>query len=240
MDLQEQIKLEKDKLNSATDDYQKLQIVYTLIELKKRSQNPNVKNSIFADCKSFLKLSILSIDEPNHGYFNFNGEKIEKLISFLPIEEQLNSLRFFSRELKQNGFEQNIPWLTLMLKRKEIQHYWAKPSVRNFFKLIAVCSTYNLLTVIISLALIFALYSIVLLPAPNPSWNLFNSTFKEYSTNGIVNHLANSFLSISSLGDIGLEPNNLRGILVLAFIKFTLLLFILNFLLDELKSKLKF
>lgn len=241
MDSNKALEEELRKFESSNNDYQKLQLIHNIIELKKLSLNPNVLQSIFIDCRTFLKLSITSIDEPNFGYYNLNSRSVNKVVSCVSVEEQLSLLRFFLRELKQNGFEENLDWVKKMIKQRELKVYSKNISFTNIVKYFAVLSTYNFLTIILSLLLLFSTYCLILLPAPFQSFECFNSEFKTFSTNTILNHFANSFLSFSSIDDdIKVKPVNIKGVLLLIFFKLLLIIFILNYLLEELKAKLRF
>jgi hypothetical protein len=241
MDISSQIEVEQQKLDNATSDYQKLQLTHNIIELKKLSNNPNTTKSIYLDCKSFLKLAVSSIDEPNFGYFNLNPEKVKKIMSSLTTEEKLSLQRNFMKDLKENGFEENLGWLTSEIKRNEIRYYIQNVSLKNICKLIATLSSFNVFTLAISIAIIFVVYSVILLPAPHASFAAFDVSFKKFSENNFLNHIANSFLLITSLDDdVKMQPTNLKGIAGLILIKAAIILFLLNFLLEEIKSKIKF
>lgn len=240
MNIGTKIKEEEEKIKSYSSSYEKLNIYNNIIQLRGISPDEGIRKPLYSDIKNYLRHSILAIEEPLQGYYEIKQKKIETIISLVSIDEQLSLLNFLVRELKRNGYEEKFDWLSLLIKKRKIKQIWKRPSFRNFFLLLKELSTYNIFSILISILIIFTLYSILLLPAPSENWVCFNSKFNHYSDNKIVNHFINTLTSFCSIdNDFKSNPINIRGVLIEISFKLIVIVLILNYLLEELKSKIK-
>ena len=223
--------------------YQKLGIVFNLIELKIQSSKESDKKDIFIYLKKMINFYIDSIDETYFGYYDNNDENSNKLlekIAYVSVEEQLNLIDFLQRRLRIAGFikesevfDKNREDLKLrLLLRKKY---------KNIFKILGYISTRNLFSLFISILLIYLIYTTMLLPAPLKSMELFQLTYQKYSSNFLINHFSNTLLSFCQIDSrFSIIPNSFLGVVVLIIMKLSILVLLFNFLINEFKRKIKF
>ncbi|GAB4093558.1 hypothetical protein [Flaviaesturariibacter terrae] len=243
MDIEDIIREEYAKLSPNLEDYQRIQIISNIIELKKKSSNPNTINSIFSDCRNYVKYSVTAIDSPGFGYFPLHKEKIDKITATLSSTQQINVLEYLGRLLKIHHLDDEINWHKKAIKEKKIDAYLESWSVVDKFRLVRDIATYNLGTLVITVLLLYCLYAIILLPAPTNDFVCFESEFKRYSDNSIANHISNTLLGFTAIDDdegVKIHAKNIGGVVIMLALKGIVLLLFVKFLLDELKEKLKF
>lgn len=228
------------KLTICKSDYERLNIYSSIIQLRKISKEERIKNRIYSDIKNYLKYSILAVEETAFEYYELNEKQIKQILEPLPLVEQLSLLRYFERDLRYNGYLEKINWLKNITKKKKILYLKENLSVQNFCKLIIELTTYNVYSIIVTIFLFFIFYTILLLPAPIKNMVLFKSVFQAYNTNNFTNHVMNSLVSFSTIeSDFKLNPVTIMGVFIEILIKLFLFIVIINYLVEELKSKIK-
>ena len=238
MNLNSKIESETAKLDACNAAYEKLNIYNNIIQIK--SLDDELKKNLFYEVKQYLRYTIEAIEEKAYQYYELNRFQIEKTINLLPIAEQLNLIRYFERELKNHGFEENLTWLKTLIKKKKIAYLWQENSYKAIPSIVAEASTYNLYCGISTLVVLFFIYTTVLFPAPCKWMECFDSKFVSYTESLPGNIIINSLLSFCSIdSDFDFNPINLKGVLILIVLKLIIIIVILNYIFQELKSWIK-
>jgi hypothetical protein len=231
------LELELGKIRESKFAYEKLNHINNIIQLKLlvKSDDP----SIYGDIKDFLEYYIQSCEERLSGYYELDRAKIMQKIDLLGLSEQLRVLEFFSRKLKLYGVDLEHEWVRSEVKIKYIQLCKREPKLKSLPKLLFYLATYNTVSLVLSIFILFLSYSVILLPAPFDIMVLFNSKFNNISTNSFINHIMNSLLSFCDIdSEFEINPINPMGVLVIVTSKAILLVLILGYLTEELKRKL--
>jgi len=236
--IQNLILKEREHFNTASNNYEKLNHINNVINLKLMLTDGN-DPTIYGDIKEFLELYVKSTEEKAYGYYELDQKKIFKLVSLVSIEQRINLLNYLNRILKLNAVENNYKWVNKELRRIKLLFFWENRSIKNIIKLIYYLATFNILTLLLTIFILYLFYSILLLPAPYNDFVVFKSVFVNYSNNKILNNFLNTSMSFCNIeSTFKINPINFRGVVLELFIKLSLFVLVLGFLTEELKKRL--
>lgn len=181
--------------------------------------------------KNYNLLSIENINTITEGFsINQKIELNEYLIKCLISEVHLDESKKMSFELKK-----------LKIKRSSEKIKALESPVKEFFKLILLCSSYNILSLIISLIIVLLFSTLIYSSAPLDWMALINVEFKEITTIKPINYFLNVLLYILDFEyKMVVEPINILGVLLMIFLKSIFYLVIVNFIIVEIQKKLKY
>jgi len=239
----ELIQKDIDNLKTQEFNYQRLGIIFNLIELRHKSAEALHKRDLFLDIKKMIFYYVGAVDESYYGYYELNEENsryILEKIGYLNIEQQINVVELLQRKLKLAGFADEAEDFDKHISSLKLKALLKKLSFRNLLKCISLFSTKNVFTLIMAIVIVYVFYSIILLPAPFKWMEFFKIDYVSYASNFILNHFLNTIFSFSQIdSDFSLTPKNFAGVILLIFIKVTILILLFNFLITELKRKFK-
>lgn len=212
-----------EKLNNIPD------LIYSIIQIKELNPNlVNYQQSLYVDLKLFISTYIESVDRKDYGYDVLNIEKIISSIESITEADEKISLYLFSYKLlKEKQFENDAESLIKHIRKSKLQLFWTNKEYWNCF---FFCLSYSLIAILLFLLFIFLICYLVLLPATEERFMIFNFCTENFCDIFYFNHLLNllcAFLSISS--DIKIEPLNWWGVILLLTVKSFYVICVVNY-----------
>lgn len=229
--------------NNASTFHEKMERINNVLQIKIRAKSQfNSKDlDIFLDVKKFLKDYTFSIEEGKHGYDKFNFDSIYFYLNQFNEEEQISLAKYFMRILSLNGFEKEYIVVDEHLKILEIKHCLKNRPMLHVIKLFYLITTYNVWSISLTIFLIIIIVSILILPAPEWIYPIFDIKTTQLCNNIYFNNLFNFVGSILKVNNkFEIEPINLLGISVLILGKLFIIIFVINILIKEFTNKIKY
>lgn len=228
------------EFNQETSNECKLHIVNDIIETKHACGITGLDGDGFRWIRQFISLSILCESETDSNHLVLDTGQIIERIKRRSIPEQISLLRFTTRQLIRNGFEEEAKDFDKKLRALELQDILSRFKLGLSFQLIFQFFTYNWLTVLLGLAITFCIYTMVLIPIENNFFDFFQIKYVNYSKNEFWNHVANmamSFLDIDS--ELKIIPKNICGVATIGVVKVIVLAFLYNFFINQLNKNIE-
>ncbi len=231
------LETEENKMDDCKFSYQRLNHINNIIQIKVLQATENVE--LYGDIKQFLNYYVLACEERNFSYYTLNKGKVLEMIQLVKLEERISLLRYFEKKINSEGIYNKNLWVSEQIKKSKIQYCFQNLSLRNFISGLFNAATYNWISLLFTLFLIYFLYSIVLLPAPHTSFHIFSPVFVKYSQNNLGNHFLNTLVSFCDIqSEFKINPIDFRGVIVEVLLKVLVLVLVLGFITDELKRKM--
>ena len=228
-----------ESLESCKTHAGKLNIINNIIELKIKLINKSNIN-LYWDLRQYLFFNIKANEEKNYNYYKFKIDNINYILSLVSLNEQITLLDYFIKNLKLDGFESESNLFNVKLKKLQIINQFKK-GICHYPKGFLYISSFNLITLLITLFLVFIFYMLILLPAPFPSWSLFKIEYVHYHDNYLINHIINLLSFKFNLNDnIKVVPIGIKGVVIEIFGILIFWLIAVNYLFKEIISKIKF
>jgi hypothetical protein len=239
-EIDSKIDLELDKINEAQTFLEKFEFQNNLIQLKLSTGQVKHKSDIYLDIKHFIHFYIKSLDERRNNYDELQIKKIYDYLKDLSSEEKIKLISYLIRQLKIHGYDELIERCELDLRKEKFQHYCKKFSVRHLLSIIYLATTYNVLTILISVIGIYIVGVLLLLPAPNWSPELVRIEYHQYTDFFLVNHLLNVGGSILDLSDdFKVVPLNTGGFFLCFLGKLACIILVVNILIKQFEERIK-
>lgn len=237
------IEAEIKKLKDLEFNYQKLAIIFNVIELRHKTAEISYQHDLFLDVKKMITYYVGAIDESYYGYYEAGEENLEKVlekVSYTTMHEQINLILFLQRRLRLAGFDDESDSLDGKVDSLRMKVFSQKLNLKNIIRIIGLLSTKTILNLLISISVVFVIYSTILLPAPAKWMSIFNVDYEIYSPNFTFNHFLNTLLSFCQIeSDFSIMPTNFIGVLCLILIKGSLLVLLFNYFITEFKKRFK-
>jgi hypothetical protein len=227
-------------LTAASTNYEKMELINAILQLKLSLGSDSYKEEIYVDIKDFINYYIKALDERKYQYDVLNHEKIFYYLEKVELLKRINLLNYLIRNLKLNGYEDSIPESEKLLKKSELLCSLTAFKRKNIFKVLYLITTYNVWTVLLSFFVLFAISALLLLPAPSWSTALVTVEYHQYSSNFRFNHLLNVMAGPFDISDqFKVLPLNWGGFLLCISGKILFLTIIFNVLAKHLEEKIK-
>ena len=219
---------------NSNDNEKKSQLLYTIIEIKHSSGIQNYSRELYLDIKNFISFYLKSKITKKYGYDEYNIEKIQSVLYFLPLKEK-NNILLYTRRLLKKEFE-NTDWIDDELNKCKILLYKENHDYILWFLFF---STKKLSHMCVSIFVVLILTTLFLLPAYSPYLEFYSIKYINIHPNFYVNHFCNMFSLFFNL-DIGIKIVclNCISILLYAVIKLLYIILIVNFLYNKFFSKI--
>lgn len=227
--------LEKELIQFEEENFKRVNLIYSLIQLKKNSENSEIIKTIYVDVKLFIKTYIKSIENRDCGYDLLQPLKILTAINYVNnLNDRFNLLTYAYRNLKINEFESESDFIKDEINKTKTKILNSKR--KYFSSLIHQCS-YDLKSIAITVLTLFLFTNLILWPAPYKFMEVYEITYANYSSNFSVNHILNIIAKIGGVNDsFNVEINSIIGLFFLLLIKLLYIIFIVNFLFEKLKE----
>lgn len=226
-------KMQDDRISSND----KLHAINCLIQIKKRKNEKD--EDLYWLTKELIKLYILGVSEKRYaGYDNLNLNRILKFVSFFELNQEINLLKFASRTLKFNEYEEEAHQIDVILNRKELPYTWKVYGFKRPFKLLFHLTTFNFISVVLSILLIPILGILIFYPFNFRIVHLFNVSYQCFNDNIIINHISNCLMTFVGMEGIVIEPTGILGAIIILIGKTMFFVIVLNFLLDKMSKYL--
>ncbi|MES2656336.1 MAG: hypothetical protein V4620_12150 [Bacteroidota bacterium] len=232
------IQYEERYLNSTNDD-DKFNYLNLIINVK-RDNNINC----YKEFKKYIDLYLMTLKGNIFKYDSFDFDQIKKKLSFFSDEEQNDLYNYLKIKLIQDNNESdlkkvkneiNIIQLRLIKKAK---FWFFRP--KSVFKFLLIISSFNILSIVLSMILMFILEITILLPTNNINHQFFKISYIDYSDFYIWNHILNILSYTFEIdSEIKIVPVNFLGLFIMIFIKIIKWSVILNYLVKNLQSKIE-
>jgi hypothetical protein len=237
------IENEREQYLIASSYHDKMEIMNSIIQIKRRllSNGCTSNLELFLDVKRFLKDYTLSLEEVKHGYDGLDFDTIFIYFNMFDEPEQLSLAKYFIRILYINGFEKELKKVEDFKRSLEIRYYWSNKPLSNFLKLLYLLTTYNIWTIMLTMAIIIVLSSILILPSPDWMIPIFNTKTLHLSSSIYFNNLFNFIGNILGVNEaFKIEPLGLLGMIILIFGKLFIIVFVINILIKEFTNRFKY
>ena len=165
-----------------------VQLLALIIDIKRdNTKIINSKNSLYLDVKKFISVYLRNKRAKDYGYEDYDSDLIRSYIMYPGFndEQKLKLLNFTRYLLSSLSYEYD--WIESPIKRIRLKLAFAK----HKFKWILLLSSWNSLTLIASILVLFALECLLLLPAPTPWMSICTITPAHYSDCSFFNHILN-------------------------------------------------
>lgn len=224
------------KLNESTSESEKSNILFNIIKLK--TKNCQAEN-LYKDIKQFIDHYIETIKLADYGYDNYNYLKIEQLLEFLPSNQQISILQYFTSVSARELPEHDRNWFITRKHKAEINQIVENRNYTLYPKIILLYLGQSITRLLFGLALLFILTCIMLLPAPSESMAIFEITYESYSQSSFINHLMNVLTLYADIeNNVKVEPLNIFGLLAIILGKLLFVTFIVNFIYFKISDKI--
>lgn len=221
------------KVSDALDG-NKVDLYFAIIQLKNADPNlRNIKQSKYIDIKCFINFYIRSRVKRDFGYDIIDANKIIRAIDFSDSPKEKHELYIWTiRILKKNHFESESEYISLRIRQIKLEIILSqRKSLVCYAKAFMHLTSYNFWTIFITLLFLFTLSYLLLLPAFDDRFVLFDIKYQIYSSNFYFNHFLNMLAKTFELSrDIKIIPQNWLGVLLLVLLKAFYLIFIINYL----------
>lgn len=227
-------------LRQMNTDSEKAQILYEIINAKRKIKSNPERYDLYIDVKRFISHYFRSIDSESFGYDSVKYDKFEVMVSVLDYNQQKSIIQYTKRYLKKRGFELELEDLDGLMNRLSVNYY--KQNIFrdfNFFKILPAISSKNVTSIVTTLLIIILIETVCLLPAPAKQLELFSVKFLPLTEYQYINLTLNQLLSqlcIFSDDEFKVLPLNVLGAFFLVLSQAIKYLLVTNFLFKQLEK----
>jgi len=220
---------------------QRADVYYNIIFTKKAENIPE----LYLDIKNFIKSYIQAADDKEFGYDSIDNKKIIAVILILPIEQRVGVFEFLKKVLTRfqcdeewGEFEPHLHITKLSLLKTP--WFWLNPL--KVLQLIYYKLANSYLNLSLALAIFVFAYVVILLPNSLKIWpTLFAVKYEPLVRSFYLNHFMNVLLGLFEFdSDFKVMPLNLFATLTLIIGKLVKILFIVQYIIDKIWSKVNF
>jgi hypothetical protein len=234
--INEIVSIEEEKLKNSSSPGEKINILHNLIVLKNHS---NADHDNYQNIKKLIDLYIDNIKVGNYGYDFFNLNKIDEVLKYLKLEEQISALKYALSSIKRELPEYENNKIIESLNKTEIKYILTNRKLIHYPKALLLYSNTSINRLIIVLIAFIILVCIFLLPANQFTFSVFTITYEHYSDNFLLNHFLNILGIFADIdNDLKIQPLNAYGLLLVLFAKIVFVLFIINYIYRKLSDKI--
>lgn len=234
--ISEIIQLEEKKLYGDISPSYGLNVLYNLMLIK--NKNGQIKGN-YKDFKKFIEYYIEVVKLSDYGYDNLNHSKIEKLLNLLNYEEQISALNYAISVSVRELPEHDKDWFIQRKHKAEIANIFNKKIYKHYLRGCMLYCGSSLSRLILLVLGFIILVTIVLLPASNPRFILFNIEYDNYSRFFFLNHFLNIISHLTDLdNDFKITPVNWFGLCLLILGKLLFIFIVVNFIYRKISDKL--
>lgn len=236
MTIRDIIAEEYKKLSASKNESEKSNILYNIIKLKVKSSQ---SDGLYKDIKQFSDLYIETIKLADYGYDNYNYSKIDQLIEYLPLNEQISILQYIISVSARELPEHERTWFITRKHKSEIKQIIESKNYILFPKTIFLYLGQSIFRLFIGLSVLFIITCLILLPAPVDSLAIFEISYENYSHNSVLNHTMNVLALFADLeNNLKVEPIGLFGLMLIIIGKLLFITFIINFFYFKISDKI--
>lgn len=167
---------------------EKAQGLVTIIEIKQnKTEFQRFYRSLYLDTKEMLKHYVISRNGKDYGYDQLDNDFIKEYIeqSYFTYRQQISLYNKVEVELKAIG--EDTTWIKDRILNRKLKLL----KKENKFKYLIVLSGKSKISCLITLALLFFVECIIILPAVDPQLACFHIKYADYCSSDIINHIAN-------------------------------------------------
>jgi hypothetical protein len=228
------IKDEETKLANTTGEFA-VNILYNLIFLKQKNDLP-----FYQEVKKLFDHFVISVKTERFGYDSINYQKLNNAIELLSIYEQISAVNYCLSIVSKELPEHDRSWFLSKKQDLLIKEIFTGNRLTQFPKGVLLICGRSLISVVISLIVVYSLTSILLLPATSTKFALFSVQYQDYSSSFLVNHFLN-ILSLMCDLDSGMKvtPINAIGLIVIVLGKLSFVLIVLNYLIIKISEQIE-
>lgn len=240
MDIKQIIESSYKEIEKSSED-QKSNLLFNIIQIKSENrQFEKINNSLYIDIKCFIECYINSLNNEDYGYDVVDLKKIEIAIKSEKSKSAKYELsEFCIRCLKSNNHESLVDKFKIKNLKFKFFSTLEKPGIINFFKSILILTSFNLLSLFITVSFLVSLTILLLHEAYIPCFELYQIKYDAFSTNLMINKLLNVIAKPFGIAEnFKLIPQNEYAVLLLIFLKSLYLIFIGNFIIERFKEYL--
>lgn len=221
-----------DLLYHSLDDEKsdKCMIYANIIELKFHQHLETYVYPVYVDFKRWVELTLKDKEMKDAGYDKFPAEKFYRLITYYPLDQQLDLLRYLDRKTRSNFISLSDINDKIIETRK---HKLLKEKRRFQYFLLVIGSNFQYsIELIIG---VFLLTTLIFIPAPCKLLEVYDTNLITYSDYPVLNYMFNSIAWLIGLDTDQpiLSPINALGIIGYAGIKIILFGIIGNFIFQK-------
>ena len=211
-----------------------VQLLALIIDVKRdNTVISNSKNSLYLDVKKFISVYLRNKRVKDYGYEEYDHNLIQTYImnSNFSDEQKLKLLVYTRYLLSSLSYEYD--WLESLIKSVRLKLAYAKHKIKWIFLL----SSWNSLTLLASILIIFTVECLFLLPAPAECMAVCTITPVHYSNCSFLNHLLNVIsLHFDCIENSAKIEFNAWGIVGLVLWRLLYIIVCVNFLFKNLFS----
>lgn len=214
-----------------------VQLLALIIDIKRdNTELINSKNSLYLDVKKFISIYLRNKRVKDYGYEDYDYDLIRSYIMYSGFndEQKLKLLEYTRYLLSSLSYEYD--WIESLIKNIRLKLAFAK----HKFKWILLLSSWNSLTLIASIFIIFGIECVLLLPAPATFMSICTITPVHYSDCSFFNHILNVIsLHFDCVDNSAKIEFNSWGLVGLVFWNMLYIIVCVNFLFKNLFQILK-
>lgn len=223
-------------IGAITDPTVLSQRYFTIIEIKRKFVDLQlVGQSLYLDVKLFINNYIRSKTDKDFGYDEFDRDKILQAINIVNLRAQYLLLGHLERLLGSLGYDTN--WIVI---EKNERAYLLSFHEKKYFKAAMQFCKFHLWATLLCIIFIFAIWCVVLCPAPCKSLIFFELKQENYCENNVLNFIANVlslFLGFSNSAK--LYCVSVCGVFMLGIFRLFYVVLCANYLFKNLFFKVK-
>lgn len=233
-------------LEKATDDYTKAHLLYTIIQIKISEDNVStVNNNLYPEIKRFITLYLSGVEFLEYGFDMINYKSYVDCIESQNEQEQFMLYEYLERkltayghtELADRALNDKIRLKSILLLKKMNYINWP----RKLLSILFLYSSVSFRNLFITTFLFFVTLCFIVLPAPFPSWGIFEIRRETISDNYFLNLILTTLAGLLQLdGGVVVIPKTPWALLLQILGKILVLMIIGNFLLQEFFRKMKY
>lgn len=231
------LKLEQLKLKSCNTWAGKFNIASNIIRLVGIRKHNSAEGYKYRLAKKIIIYNIRAIEENSYGYDYIDRENIEQCIANFNHEEKLNILIFYRRMLMRDGLVDDFDWINDRISAIKTSVYWNN---RKYVRCVLTISAKNIYGMICFLLFVFCVTSLVLLESKHEMSAIFHFGKVEYFDNYYINHALNTLSLFFGIDDRQkFYPVTSFGVFLVLVYKFFIFVFMANFVIEEIKKRMK-
>lgn len=186
-------------------------VLYNIIDVKRKNNLPDYRQSLYLDIKQYLKADTEIRSNLDYGYDQTDINKIKECIESVSVEKRVPLYSYICNLYKSYGYEYDE--LEQQKKQSEISLAWQN---KNYVRFLLKWTSFNLTRLMIAYVIIIILLGLSMLQAPFEWMAFFTVKMDDFYEQDVINHIANtlSYFCLSDKFGPEIAPTGICGIIV--------------------------
>ena len=166
----------------------KIQILYTIIEIKKNNPNLEYTNrSLYVDVKEWIHIYLKERIEKDYGYDSYDKNQVIDIICNNNFSERQKISLYYNARNELINRNDTSSWIDPLVLKEKLLIF----KQENFLKYIIILSGKNKLSCICTLGILYFIECLILYPYDFLKHSMFSIKYIDYADCFTLNHMIN-------------------------------------------------